>query len=59
MPNEAAKKVYIITNTMNIASQNALLKVLEEPPGGAALSCVPIAGRVTAYCQLTVHICIG
>ncbi len=36
MPNEAAKKVYIITNTMNIASQNALLKVLEEPPGGAS-----------------------
>lgn len=34
MPNDAAKKVYIIKNagTMNDSSQNAMLKLLEEPP---------------------------
>lgn len=34
LPNEASKKVYIIRDagTMNTAAQNALLKVLEEPP---------------------------
>ena len=34
LPNEADKKVYIIRDagTMNAAAQNALLKVLEEPP---------------------------
>lgn len=34
MPNEAAKKVYIFTCADNIsaASQNALLKIIEEPP---------------------------
>ena len=34
MPNEAERKVYIIrdADTMNAAAQNALLKVLEEPP---------------------------
>lgn len=38
MPNEAARKVYIIRNadTMNAAAQNALLKSLEEPPAQAA-----------------------
>ena len=38
MPNEAARKVYIIHNadTMNAAAQNALLKSLEEPPAQAA-----------------------
>ena len=36
-PNEAEKKVYIIRDaqTMNQSAQNALLKLLEEPPGGA------------------------
>jgi len=34
MPNEAERKVYIIRDagTMNAAAQNALLKILEEPP---------------------------
>ena len=34
LPNEADKKVYIIRDagTMNAAAQNALLKILEEPP---------------------------
>ena len=34
LPNEAERKVYIIrdADTMNAAAQNALLKVLEEPP---------------------------
>lgn len=33
-PNEAERKVYIIqdTDTMNASAQNAMLKVLEEPP---------------------------
>ena len=37
MPNEAEKKVYIILDaeTMNTSAQNAMLKLLEEPPGGA------------------------
>ena len=37
VPNEAARKVYIIeeAGTMNPAAQNALLKVLEEPPAYA------------------------
>ncbi|MCD7769885.1 MAG: hypothetical protein LUH36_07230 [Oscillospiraceae bacterium] len=36
-PNEAARKVYIIdqADRMNRLAQNALLKVLEEPPGHA------------------------
>lgn len=38
MPNEAAKKVYIIddADTMNASAQNAMLKLLEEPPDSAA-----------------------
>lgn len=38
VPNEAARKVYIIEDAgnMNNAAQNALLKVLEEPPKHAA-----------------------
>lgn len=37
MPNEAARKVYLIdeADKMNLAAQNAALKLLEEPPGGA------------------------
>ncbi len=36
LPNEAERKVYIIeeAETMNIAAQNAALKLLEEPPRG-------------------------
>ena len=36
-PNEAERKVYVISeaDTMNIPAQNALLKVLEDPPGHA------------------------
>ena len=38
LPNEAARKVFLIpeADTMNAAAQNALLKVLEEPPPYAA-----------------------
>lgn len=38
MPNEAAKKVYIFddADTMNSSAQNAMLKLLEEPPESAA-----------------------
>lgn len=38
MPNEAAKKVYIIRHAddMNTSAQNAILKLLEEPPESAA-----------------------
>jgi len=36
MPNEAARKVFVLegADTMNPPAQNALLKVLEEPPAG-------------------------
>lgn len=38
MPNEAEKKVYIIKHAeaINIPAQNAMLKLLEEPPGSAS-----------------------
>ncbi len=38
MPNEAARKVYIFhdADTMNPSAQNAMLKLLEEPPESAA-----------------------
>ncbi|MGE4485191.1 MAG: hypothetical protein AB7C97_08790 [Oscillospiraceae bacterium] len=38
VPNEAAKKVYIIyeADNMGISAQNAILKLLEEPPSHAA-----------------------
>ncbi len=37
-PNEADRKVYIIRDaqTLNLNAQNALLKLLEEPPAGAS-----------------------
>ena len=37
MPNEAARKVYIVEDAdlMNTQAQNAALKLLEEPPAGA------------------------
>ena len=39
LPNEAAKKVYVIkdADAMNVSAQNALLKLLEEPPDFVAL----------------------
>lgn len=39
LPNEAAKKVYVIQDAdyMNASAQNALLKLLEEPPEFVAL----------------------
>lgn len=39
MPNEAERKVYVMSDadTMNVSAQNALLKLLEEPPGSAAM----------------------
>ena len=35
-PNEGACKVYIVdqAHTMNASAQNALLKIIEEPPAG-------------------------
>ena len=38
MPNEAGRKVYVLTDgeRMNAAAQNALLKTLEEPPAHCA-----------------------
>lgn len=33
-PNEAASKVYFIFDKMTVEAQNALLKILEEPPQG-------------------------
>lgn len=38
-PNEAERKVYLLpeADSMNISAQNALLKLLEEPPGGVCL----------------------
>ena len=37
-PNEAERKVYVIRDaqTLNLNAQNALLKLLEEPPAGAS-----------------------
>ena len=39
LPNEAERKVYIVENadSMNIAAQNAALKLLEEPPAGVVI----------------------
>jgi hypothetical protein len=38
VPNEASKKVYILyhAGSMNVSAQNAILKLLEEPPESAA-----------------------
>ncbi len=33
LPNEADKKIYIFSQELGIEGQNALLKILEEPPG--------------------------
>lgn len=48
-PNEAEAKVYIIepADAMNTQAQNALLKLLEEPPGSAVfLLCTENPGRL-------------
>ncbi len=46
LPNEAEHKVYIIrdADTMNAAAQNALLKVLEEPPRFVSILLVASSG---------------
>ena len=48
MPNEADRKVYVIKSAqlLNIPAQNAMLKLLEEPPGNACfiLCCTSTAG---------------
>lgn len=60
IPNEAAKKVYILKSAdkMNVQAQNALLKIIEEPPSYARfiLECESrasmletIMSRVTAF----------
>lgn len=55
-PNEGARKVYILPQEMNLAAQNSLLKLIEEPPAYAAfliLSCNPDAllPTVRSRCQ--------
>ena len=60
LPNEAAKKVYILkqADKMNIQAQNALLKILEEPPAyvrfileceSRAAMLETVMSRVTAF----------
>ena len=62
MPNEADHKVYIIrdADTMNAAAQNALLKILEEPPRFVSIvliaaSPAPLLETVRSRCTM-VHI---
>ena len=62
LPNEAEHKVYIIreADTMNAAAQNALLKILEEPPRFVSILLVASSGAamldtVRSRC-LTLHI---
>ena len=57
LPNEAERKVYIIRNAdaMNAAAQNALLKILEEPPRFVsfilvAASAIPLLETVRSRC---------
>ena len=61
MPNEANRKVYILRSAdcMNAAAQNALLKILEEPPRFVsfvlvAQSAVPLLETVRSRC-VTLH----
>ncbi len=61
LPNEAEHKVYIIrdADTMNAAAQNALLKILEEPPRFVsfilvAASAIPLLETVRSRC-VTLH----
>ena len=62
MPNEAERKVYIIrdADTMNASAQNALLKLLEEPPRFVSL--LLVAGSAPALLEtvrsrcVTVHV---
>ncbi|HHU21820.1 MAG TPA: hypothetical protein GXZ52_00100 [Clostridiales bacterium] len=49
LPNEAEKKVYIIRDAgdMNVPAQNAMLKILEEPPAAAVfILCTDNAGSL-------------
>ncbi len=54
MPNEAERKAYIINHagSMNVSAQNALLKVLEEPPRSASFI---LAAETTAGLLPTVR----
>ena len=59
MPNEAERKVYIIryADSMNAAAQNALLKILEEPPRFVSFilvaeSAVPLLETVRSRCVM-------
>lgn len=47
LPNEAGAKVFIIeqADSMNVSAQNALLKILEEPPGYAYFFLVAANGE--------------
>lgn len=62
-PNEAERKVYVIhdTDTMNSSAQNAMLKVLEEPPAHACfILCAEKAsgmlGTIRSRCvELTIN----
>jgi len=63
MPNEADKKVYLIldADTMTISAQNAMLKLLEEPPGGACfILCAENAGLLLdTVCSRCVEITLN
>ena len=55
LPNEADGKVYIFpeADTMNIAAQNAFLKLLEEPPRGVMfLLCAESREKLLETCLL-------
>ena len=61
LPNEAERKVYILrsADAMNAAAQNALLKILEEPPRFVsfilvAASAIPLLETVRSRC-VTLH----
>ena len=58
LPNEAERKVYLIcdADTMNGAAQNALLKLLEEPP--AFVSVILIAASADALLETVRSRCV-
>jgi hypothetical protein len=58
MPNESAKKVYIIhhAGSMNMFAQNAILKLLEEPPASAAF--ILISGNPAELLQTVRSRCV-
>lgn len=55
-PNEGACKVYIVdqAHTMNASAQNALLKIIEEPPAGVyfILLCENRAQMLRPFCRV-------